>query len=233
MNPILFGGATNRKRYPDGTNFFGNDYEATLILSNYAPLENPIIWREVPFPSVEQAYVAAKFEDLAVAKFISELQEQLDCRGLLNSPAQRARTLGHSRSRKAWVAAGWRQSPPVMLANWDHRKVSIMEDLVRQKFQRNPRMAEALLATGDRPLIEHTTGWNDTFWGMVDPVACQAKNPRAARIECLQGSNYLGRILMRVRTELGCCPPQSKSNERPSCLEQSLIEQQLSLFDCS
>lgn len=69
---------------------------------------------------------------------------------------------------------------------WDEMKLAVMEDLVRQKFARHC-LAALLLATGDEELIEGNT-WNDTFWG-VDA-------------ETGEGKNHLGRILMKVRSEL-------------------------------
>ncbi len=69
---------------------------------------------------------------------------------------------------------------------WDEMKLAVMENLVRQKFA-HPCLAALLLATGDEELIEGNT-WNDTFWG-VDA-------------ETGEGKNHLGRILMKVRSEL-------------------------------
>lgn len=61
-----------------------------------------------------------------------------------------------------------------------------MEDIVRDKFTRNEDLKAMLLATGDEGLIEGNW-WGDTFWG-----------------ECKgQGENHLGRILMKIRRELG------------------------------
>ena len=71
-------------------------------------------------------------------------------------------------------------------AGWREINLGIMENLVRQKFS-NPKLAAMLLATGDEELIEGNT-WHDTFFG-VD-------------LETGEGQNHLGRILMKVRTEL-------------------------------
>jgi len=61
-----------------------------------------------------------------------------------------------------------------------------MEKLVRIKFQ-NPEMREKLLATGDVEIEEGNT-WGDTFWG-VD-------------LETGEGENRMGKILMKIRSEL-------------------------------
>lgn len=68
--------------------------------------------------------------------------------------------------------------------DWEAVKVEIMYQLLKQKFS-NPELAEQLKATGDKELIEGNT-WNDTFWGV-----CKGT-----------GQNMLGKLLMRVRSEL-------------------------------
>jgi len=71
------------------------------------------------------------------------------------------------------------QLPP----DWEARKVDLMRDCLRQKFS-NPLLRSLLLATGDAMLVEGNT-WNDTFWGV-----CRGR-----------GENWLGRLLMEVRSE--------------------------------
>lgn len=68
--------------------------------------------------------------------------------------------------------------------DWEMIKLHIMLDLLRQKFQ-EPKMKAALLATGQEELIEGNW-WNDTFWGVCKGV----------------GQNHLGKLLMKVRSEL-------------------------------
>ena len=57
--------------------------------------------------------------------------------------------------------------------------------IVKDKFTRNTELAQWLRLTGDQELIEGNY-WHDTFWGICDN----------------KGENNLGKILMRVRTEL-------------------------------
>lgn len=71
--------------------------------------------------------------------------------------------------------------------DWEQVKVSIMEEIVRQKFVQNPELAASLLQTGDKVLVEGNR-WGDTCWG-VD-------------MRTGQGENHLGKILMKVREEL-------------------------------
>jgi len=72
-----------------------------------------------------------------------------------------------------------------MQPGFDKIKLKIMEDLVRQKFQNHKQLKEKLLATGDAVLVEGNW-WGDTYWGV-----CRGR-----------GENHLGRILMKIRSEL-------------------------------
>lgn len=69
-------------------------------------------------------------------------------------------------------------------SDWDHIKIPIMSDYLRQKFRRDP-LRKSLLDTKDRELIEGNH-WGDEFWGV-----CNGK-----------GLNHLGQLLMIVRREL-------------------------------
>ncbi len=71
--------------------------------------------------------------------------------------------------------------------DWEEVKVGIMEEIVRAKFNQHPELAERLLATGDKVLIEGNH-WGDTCWGVDTRTG--------------QGENHLGKILMKVREEL-------------------------------
>jgi ribA/ribD-fused uncharacterized protein len=69
--------------------------------------------------------------------------------------------------------------------DWDQSKLTVMGDVVRDKFQRHREIQQILIATGDRLLIEDSPV--DYFWG------CGADRT---------GENHLGQILMQVRDEL-------------------------------
>jgi len=68
--------------------------------------------------------------------------------------------------------------------DWEEVKLDVMEKLLRQKFSKEP-LRTLLLKTGEAELIERNW-WHDTFWGV-----CNKK-----------GENHLGRILMKIRSEL-------------------------------
>ena len=72
-------------------------------------------------------------------------------------------------------------------SDWEEVKVGLMYEIVKAKFEQNPDLAQRLIATGDKKLIEGNT-WGDTFWGI--------------NIKTGAGENHLGKILMRIREEL-------------------------------
>lgn len=71
--------------------------------------------------------------------------------------------------------------------DWEDVKLAVMEAVVRDKFSRNPTLGRKLLATGDKELVE-ANSWHDVFWGVDEKTD--------------EGRNELGKILMRIRTEL-------------------------------
>lgn len=70
---------------------------------------------------------------------------------------------------------------------WEEMKLQVMEDLLRQKFSPGSELAEALVATGEAKLLEGNNR-GDTFWGV--------------RIGCGMGHNHLGKLLMKIRSDL-------------------------------
>jgi ribA/ribD-fused uncharacterized protein len=125
------------------------------FLSNFWPAN--VMYEGVVYPSVENAYVAAKTDDVVLRKEFT---------GITPGEAKRiGKTL-------------------ILRSGWDSMKLSIMFDLVRQKFQ-HADLKEKLLATGERLIIEGNT-WGDVYWGVCDGY----------------GLNNLGIILMTVRKEV-------------------------------
>lgn len=72
-------------------------------------------------------------------------------------------------------------------SDWEEVKVQIMKDVLLCKFQQNATLKTLLLDTGKQEIQEGNT-WNDVFWG-VD-------------LHTGYGENWLGKLLMQVRTEL-------------------------------
>lgn len=76
----------------------------------------------------------------------------------------------------------------VLRSDWARVKIEVMYDILVDKF-RNPDLEEALLATFPRELIEGNNH-GDAYWGMVMSDGDWF------------GHNKLGKLLMRIRTEL-------------------------------
>lgn len=70
-------------------------------------------------------------------------------------------------------------------SDWEKVKLDEMYNIVKAKFEQNTDLKNKLLATGDSHLEEGNT-WGDKIWGTVGG----------------KGQNNLGKILMRVRSEL-------------------------------
>lgn len=87
-------------------------------------------------------------------------------------------TLNPSQAKRAGRRAKLRK-------DWEEIKQEIMYKVVLAKFTQNKELGYKLLATGDAELIEENT-WGDRIWGTVKG----------------KGRNLLGKILMRVRSEL-------------------------------
>ena len=68
--------------------------------------------------------------------------------------------------------------------DWDSVKLSVMQDLLWQKFTQD-RFKELLLKTGNTKIIEGNT-WGDVYWGVCDG----------------KGKNHLGVSIMKIRTAL-------------------------------
>lgn len=69
--------------------------------------------------------------------------------------------------------------------DWESVKDQIMYEVCWLKFSTHQDLKESLLATGDEELIEGNW-WGDTYWGVCNGV----------------GQNKLGKILMKIRSEL-------------------------------
>lgn len=69
--------------------------------------------------------------------------------------------------------------------NWEDIKIDVMYQIVLAKFSQNEFLKQKLIATG-REWLEEGNTWGDRTWGTVDGI----------------GNNYLGKVLMAVRSVL-------------------------------
>jgi len=128
-------------------------------LSNFMPCK--IFYEGKSFTSVENGYMSAKSHDVEWKEFCSDPN---------NHPGRVKR-----KSKKI-----------VLRSDWESIKVSVMKELLIQKFFQSP-YRDLLLNTGDMH-IQEGNRWGDTFWGV-----CLKTNT---------GSNNLGILLMEIRRDL-------------------------------
>lgn len=74
-------------------------------------------------------------------------------------------------------------------SDWEEKKVQIMENILRIKFQKKSKLRRLLHETGNVQLT-HLNYWHDTFWG-----ACACSQHKRT------GQNMLGALLMKIRAE--------------------------------
>lgn len=127
------------------------------FLSNFYMM--PVEFNGIKYPSSEHAYQAQKSANNKVQRIFGILPEAND-----------AKILGKNIK---------------MRLDWDQIKDLVMRNIVFAKFNQNPELANLLVKTGSRKLIEGNY-WGDTYWGVCKGV----------------GQNKLGEILMQVRNEV-------------------------------
>lgn len=129
---------------------------AYFFLSNFYNVQ--VTHEDITYPSVEHAYQAAKTLNRVDRQCIANLA-----------------SAGYAKSYGKKVA---------LRADWEQVKISIMRELLIQKFN-IPELRDKLLKTQDMELIEGNY-WSDTFWGVCKGV----------------GENHLGKLLMEIRKQL-------------------------------
>jgi ribA/ribD-fused uncharacterized protein len=138
------------------------------FLSNFWPGE--VVLGGLPFPTAEHAYQASKSRELYVRAQVADLP----------SPGG-AKRFGQKIELRP---------------DWERVKKQVMLTVVVAKFTQHRDLADLLVATGTRRLVEGNT-WHDNYWGSC----CCAKCAEADRQEYWadRGLNYLGKMLMTVR----------------------------------
>lgn len=100
-----------------------------------------IDWEGYCYPSVENAYQAAKCQKLE------------DRPRFISIKASEAKRLGQVVEIRV---------------DWNTRRLDVMYELVKQKFT-EPRLRQMLLETGEEE-IQEGNWWGDRFWGTVNGV---------------------------------------------------------------
>ena len=100
---------------------------------------SPVAFCGTVYPSVENAYQAAKFQKIDREVFISCSPYKAKMHGQLTITAD----------------------------NWNKEKLGVMTKLLEQKFADGSFLAQKLIDTGKCEIIEGNS-WGDTFWGVCN-----------------------------------------------------------------
>lgn len=154
-------------------------------LSNFNVLKNKIHYFGYDYISVEAGYMAQKCDDVAWKQYCSTI-----------SP--------HSNAQSEMKKAAYKVD---LVKDFRDKQLKIMLDLLRLKFKNNPELANKLVATYPRMIMEGNV-WNDRYWGATIPKQNLSDNVELEKLYekfpqyFYVGQNYLGRLLMKVRDEL-------------------------------
>lgn len=159
---------------------FRDEYEC---FSNFS--KHPLFIWGIAFDTSEHAYQWAKTNDPEEKQSILTKAIGVDAsRNILYRPT----TAGEA--KRAGAAVTLRE-------DWEDVRYDIMVEILRAKFQQNPKERAILLATQDAILIEGNT-WHDNIWGRCSCANCESR----------KWTNLLGKALMQVRDELSNEPIQ-------------------------
>ena len=154
-------------------------------LSNFNVLKNKIHYLGYDYISVEAGYMAQKCDDIAWKQYCSTI-----------SPISNAQSEMKKAAYKVELAK-----------DFSDKRLKIMLDLLRLKFRNNSELANKLVSTCPRMIMEGNV-WNDRYWGTTIPKHNLSDNVELEKLYekfpqyFYVGQNYLGRLLMKVRDEL-------------------------------
>jgi len=114
------------------------------------------------YPTAEHAYMAAKLSDHEAKEAIRNARSPQMAKELANVTYKDIRD-----------------------PEWENKKLSIMEDVIRTKLSQHPEVRQALQDSGDEEIVEDSP--TDYFWG-------EGKDG--------SGQNHLGKLWMKLRAEL-------------------------------
>lgn len=126
------------------------------FLSNFYPAV--VIYECDRYPTVEHAYQTAKLG------YRPDFDQMTNIRAMTAGQVKR-----------------WGRTIPIR-DDWEQVKLSVMRDLLEQKFAPGLQLTSWLIRTYPYELIEGNT-WGDTYWGV-----CNGK-----------GKNHLGKLLGQIR----------------------------------
>lgn len=139
---------------------FKNEYD---FLSNMYPCD--VAYKGITYKCSEAAFQAQKYKSEEIKKEFAEYDgKQAKWHG---GPR------GDHRLTKDEVYA------------WNDKRISIMEEVVKAKFEQNEDLKKKLIETDNVKIYEGRAFRPDKFWGI--------------NVKTMEGENHLGKILMNLR----------------------------------
>jgi len=152
------------------------------FLSNFYPCK--ITYQGITYPSTEHYYVAMKVNtDQLINGRMYPVADVREMISKISTPGQ-VKRFGRSLTLRK---------------DWDEVRLKVMEWCLREKFLKNEELKEMMIQTGDEELVE-SNYWHDNVWGICTCEKCGNK-----------GENHLGKLLMKIRSEI-----KGEENKRPS-----------------
>ena len=158
------------------------------ILSNFSPQDGGLIVNGKRYKTPEHLYQSLKFTD----------------------PSHRQQIVNADNAREAKQISRQLSTSPEgnsFRRNWYDIQDYIMRWVVSQRMEQQPLFRQALLATGDRPIIEHEGFRSSTRWGTRLEFTPDGQSFR--------GQNIMGKILMSVRDQYRAQAERDRSEDSP------------------
>lgn len=145
----------------------------------------PIMYNGRRYATNEHLYQASKYTDLSVQEMIRTASSPSKAKLI----ARFSPVLGELRTklneREQSQLEEFRQRGVSVRPDWHNISLNVMLYCLYLKFSQHPGLAQLLISTGNATIIESNS--YDKFW---------------AQDQSGVGENWLGRLLMQVRTEL-------------------------------
>ncbi|MCO5170687.1 MAG: NADAR family protein [Planctomycetes bacterium] len=154
-----------------------------------------LFWRP---PAVFSQWTPAAFTVDGVRYTSAEQFMMAEKARLFSDEATRARILATDSPREQKRLG--RQVAGFDDAVWERERLEVVVRGNRAKFSQDPALLAALLATGDKALVEASP--YDRIWG----IGRRPTDPKAQEPAAWRGLNLLGEALERVRAELRAGP---------------------------
>jgi ribA/ribD-fused uncharacterized protein len=154
--------------------FYKRDAENFGFLSNFYPTAVEIEGQK--WLTVEHYYQSQKSSDSEYRDAIRQAATPGKAKRLGAAPGS-----SQHGSNQSW----FHRNGKLHREDWDEVKVEVMRSALVAKFRQHPDLAERLLETGDAEIVEESA--TDFYWGAGHDG---------------QGLNWLGRLLMELRSHL-------------------------------